>query len=498
MEGVEQVGQEPNRSQAGDRVRGQAEPLTGVAAARQFVRGAARRLTLPERLSKYQARFYRVWSYIGIGAIIMFVFWLADHVSDAIFVLVLGSVLAFIYAPITNTLERRFHVPRLLGTFVGLALVIAFFVMLIGLIIPLLSRQLVGMLQSMPTYIDMISNAWNDLNVFLGSEPDGVVQSFIISILDNLASQVTKMTSGVAQNAAAGVFSGVSSIVTTVIDVFMAFVLSFWLAKDFPGIESEISTVVGPRRGEDYRIITTVFSRSLSGYLKGLIINSACTGVIAGVGYWLLGVPYATLLGLITAILNIIPYVGPWTGGALAFLVGISVGPMPAILSIVVTVAAQQFTDNVISPKVMQAAVSLHPALVIVAMLAGAALGGIGGMIAAVPLTAAFKGVFVYYFEKKTGRQLMSKNGMLFRGETFTDEHGNPRPACDALGFDITGDEGVPERIRTAMAAASVPEEARAGHATAVDAGHASAADDGRATAAEADDAAATDPRSSR
>ena len=54
----------------------------------------------------------------------------------------------------------------------------------------------------------------------------------------------------------------------------------------------------------------------------------------------------------------------------------------------------------------------------------------------------------MYYFEKKTGRQLVSKEGALFKGERFSDAQGNPRPACDALGVDIEGDVGVPPRIK--------------------------------------------------
>ena len=232
----------------------------------------------------------------------------------------------------------------------------------------------------------------------------------------------------------------------------MAVVVSFWLAKDFPRIEHELSTIAGPRVGNDYRIVTSVFGRSLGGYLKGLLITSSCTGHIAGVGYWILGVPYSGLLGLTTAVLNVIPYIGPWVGGGLAFIVGLTVGWGPAILSIVITVCAQQFTDSFVSPKVMQSAVSLHPALVIIALVAGGSIGGIAGMILAVPLTAAVKGVFVYYFEKKTGRQLVSKDGAIFKGERFCDAAGNPRPACDALGVDIEGDKGVPPRIREEVA----------------------------------------------
>lgn len=405
------------------------------------------------RSQRYRMRFFRVWGYIGIAIIAVAVAWCLGRISDAISVLVVGALLAFIFAPITNFLDRRFHVPRLPGTFVGMLAVFAVMALLALVIFPPFFSQMANFISALPGFVAELQDLWTQFNEFLSLNPEGQVQTFLASLVDTVSNQVNSIAGSVASATASGLFAGIKSVFSSVVNIFMALVISFWLAKDFPRMEREIATIVGPRFGEDYRTVTSVFGRSLSGYLKGLILTSSCTGVIAGLGYWILGVPYAMLLGVLTAVLNIIPYIGPWIGGIMAALVGLSVGLFPAIMSVVVTVFAQQFTDDLISPKVMQSAVSLHPVLVILALSAGGALGGIIGMIAAVPLTAACKGTFVYYFEKKTGRQLVSKEGSLFKGEPFRDEEGNPRPACDALGVDLSsGGKGIPERIREAMA----------------------------------------------
>ena len=414
-------------------------------------------------------RFHRVWGYIGIGIIVVAVCWCLGKLGDAISVLLAGGILAFIYAPITNALDRHLHVPRVLGTFVGMITVFAVIALLAFVIFPPIVNQAVSFLSALPGFVSQIQDLWTEFNEYLSLNPNGQVQTFLASLSESIGSQVSSLAGNLASSTASGLFSGIKSVFSSFITGFMALVISFWLAKDFPRIEREVANIVGPRRGEDYRIVTSVFGRSLSGYLKGLIVTSTCTGIIAGVGFWILGVPYAMLLGLLTAVLNVIPYIGPWVGGALGFLVGLSVGPVPAVLSVVVTIIAQQFTDNLISPKVMQSAVSLHPVLVIAALAAGSSLGGIIGMIAAVPLTAAVKGTFVYYFEKKTGRQLVSSDGALFKGEPFSDEEGNPRPACDSLGLDVLGEKGVPDRIRAAIqhGHSDVPDTVRAREDTA-------------------------------
>ncbi len=415
-------------------------------------------LVSPERRERYRSRFFRVWGYIGIAVIAVGVCWLLGHIWDALTVLAAGAIMAFIYAPITNWLHRRFGMPRLPATLLGLLALVLVVLLLIGSIIPLVVSQVSSLLNAFPEYLETLQSWADQIGDYIGSQKEGQLQSLLAMVIDSLSAQATNLGSQIASSATSDFISSITDVVHFIVNLFMALVISFWLTKDFPSIESDLSKVVGPRRGEDYRIITTVFSRSLGGYLKGLIINSACTGTIAGIGFWILGVPYSLILGIITAFLNIIPYIGPWVGGILAFLVALSANPWAAILSIVVTVVAQQFTDNFISPKVMQQAVSLHPALVIVALIAGGAVGGIIGMILAVPLMAAIKGVFIYYYEKKTGRQLVSRDGAIFRGEPFCDEEGNPRPACDALGVDQMADDSMPEDLREAMVASSAGE----------------------------------------
>lgn len=110
--------------------------------------------------------------------------------------------------------------------------------------------------------------------------------------------------------------------------------------------------------------------------------------------------------------------------------------PMLALWTLIVTMVAQNVTDNVISPKVMQSSVQVHPIMSLTALVIGSALMGPIGMIIAIPLCAALKGIFVYYFENETGRQLVAYDGAVFKGTPYRDADGNPVAAYDALGDD--------------------------------------------------------------
>ena len=152
---------------------------------------------------------------------------------------------------------------------------------------------------------------------------------------------------------------------------------------------------------------------------------------------WTISGPWNIMNG-IAGILNIIPIVGPWLGGALAALVGVFVSPWIALVALVGTIIIQQVVYTFVSPKIMASSVDIHPALTLIALVAGSAIGGamsgftgsLVGMLASIPAVAVMKSVFVYYFEKQTGRQLVAEDGVFFQGTPRSD--GSLDPIADA------------------------------------------------------------------
>jgi predicted PurR-regulated permease PerM len=115
--------------------------------------------------------------------------------------------------------------------------------------------------------------------------------------------------------------------------------------------------------------------------------------------------------------------------GLLAASAGLFVSPLTALLALLVVVIVQQFDSLIMAPRIMSEQVDLHPLLVILALLVGATLFGIPGMVLSVPVAAIMKGLFVYWFERGTERRIGSQDGVLFR-ETVPDgeksESGKP------------------------------------------------------------------------
>ena len=406
-------------------------------------RAAADR-SLTARQAKARIRFLDLWSVIAAIGLLGGIVWLMGILSVPVAILIWTLIIVFCLRGIVNGLERV-HVNRAIGTtvaYVVMALVIA----VVGFLLfsPMfgLNAQFNDLLTSMPHYVDAVIAWGNDIYVrYAPVFEDDTVKSLIAEAQKAAAS----WAAGIAQGSA----NGVVAFGTTLANGLMAFgfglVIAFWVLMELPAIGRETRRLIGPKHAGDAEFFHATFTRVMGGYIKGTLFQCAIIGVGCGVLFGFIGVPNAAVLGLITGVMNIIPIIGPWIGGALAAIVAIFSGPMTAAIALIGTIVIQQLVYTFLSPKIMANSVDIHPALTLFALMVGSALGGamsgllgsLVGMLASIPLVAVAKSVFVYYFEKRTGRHLVAEDGVFFKGTPANAEEVNP--IADATAPGTTG-----------------------------------------------------------
>ncbi|MDH3426339.1 MAG: AI-2E family transporter, partial [Acidimicrobiia bacterium] len=122
------------------------------------------------------------------------------------------------------------------------------------------------------------------------------------------------------------------------------------------------------------------------------LLVALIVGVMTSVGFWAVGLEFWLLIGMIAGFLNIIPFVGPWVGGGLGVLVALATAdPQTALWAAIVAAGVQQVDNHFISPNVLRFTVRLHPATIILVLLVGGTLGGLLGVLLAVPVMASIK-----------------------------------------------------------------------------------------------------------
>lgn len=152
-----------------------------------------------------------------------------------------------------------------------------------------------------------------------------------------------------------------------------------------------------------------------------------------------MGVPNCGAMGCIIGVLNIVPIFGPILASIIALVGGLFNSVIIGILGLVIVSAVQGFVYTFVSPKIMSSSCSIHPVLTLLCLTAGGAIGGVMsgpvgslvGMLLAIPFVAVFKSLFVYYYEKGTGVQIVSKDGFLFQGTPYKTD--KAYPLYDAL-----------------------------------------------------------------
>lgn len=377
----------------------------------------------------------RVWSVVGAIIIGVAILNVMGVLAPVIEFLAVGSLIAFIESPIVNALEHK-GIPRSVGALIGLVAVVAVILCVLMVIGPVFAEQIMEVLSRLPQQLrglgDWAIQVSRDFEALSQSSWASQFDEALRSIADVASTYITQLASGLG----AGIFPFISSFTSQLFIVFLGIVLAYWLALDYPRIHREIGIIVGGERETSYRFMVAILSRSVGGYMRSMVITSFVNGVLAFVGLAIVGHPYAALMGVLTGVMHLVPVLGSWISSFAATLLAVFYGPVLAIWTLVITMVAQNVTDNVISPKVMQSSVKIHPAMNLAALVVGSTLMGPLGMVIAIPLCAALKGLFVFYFEKETGRALVSYDGAIFQGTPYRDADCAPVPAFDALGDD--------------------------------------------------------------
>ena len=393
-----------------------------------------------DKTDKARRRFLNVWTIVGAIALTWVVVQLLNILSVPVAIVIWTTIIVFVLRGTVNKLEE-IGINRTVGTAIGYVIMFAVLALVAFLLFSPgvgMNTQFANLIENVPVYVQGISDWANDIYArYAYMLEDESVRAFVTDV----QASAMDWAGDFAKNSASGAIAFGTGLANAFMAIGFALVVAFWILMQLPQLGRECKRLVGDAHAEDLEMLHITFTRVMGGYIKGTLLQCAIIGVACGVLFAVLGIPNSMALGGITGILNIIPIIGPWLGGGLAAIVGIFVSPLVAVIAILGTIVIQQFVYTFISPKIMSDSVDIHPALTLIALMAGSALGGamgglsgsLVGMLASIPAVAVAKSVFVYYFEKRTGRRLVSKDGVFFLGTPSPSEDGDaPNPIADA------------------------------------------------------------------
>jgi predicted PurR-regulated permease PerM len=200
-----------------------------------------------------------------------------------------------------------------------------------------------------------------------------------------------------------------------------------YFAMAMPEIKLWLVRLLRPQHREDFLRLIGESTDLMANFIVGNLIVSVIAGVVTWIGLSIIGVPYALALAAWVAITDLIPILGALLGAAGVAVVALAQSPETLLWSMVLLVAYQQLENFVIAPRVMNRAVDLSPASVIIALMVGGSLAGLVGALLALPIAALLKILFRDYVVQERIDQIRAEatNG---NGVMSSRRRGRSRP----------------------------------------------------------------------
>lgn len=312
------------------------------------------------------------------------VVWFVIQVRQIVLILIMGILIATAIEPIVNTLRRR-GIARGPG-------ILAIYVLLLALIgggmliaIPTLYEQGQALIEGGPEYLA-------DLQRRVVNSPSELIRTYGGEIMDSAISFSQRFredppiqATQVAQ--AAEVVGSFFGLLFAVISIMI--VTFYWMTEKASIKRFTLGLVPIDRRDQAHRMWDEIEAKA-GGWARGQLVLMLVIGVISTVAYspLLFDLQFWVFLGIWAGLMELIPFIGPWLGGGLAVLVGLTESWQKALLVALFVVVINQLEASILVPRVMRDAVGLSPLSVILAVLVGGAILGPLGAILAIPVAA--------------------------------------------------------------------------------------------------------------
>ncbi|WP_170885640.1 AI-2E family transporter [Bacillus alkalicellulosilyticus] len=341
-----------------------------------------------------QGKYFRIGYALIIILLIIYLATLVDFIFLPLVVLIqtlfapvlLAGVLYYLFRPFVNLLSRK--MPKVYAIIILYLTVAAVMTALFLVIGPELQKQLNSFVKNIPELM-------NDVRlIIINLQENEYFARFQLNenfSFEQISAELTSFLNNFLSTIGTNLASFIGFITNAVLIVVIIPFILFYMLKEGEKAPAFLLRFLPHKQQRDAQSILGDMDKALSSYIQGQIIVSFCVGVLAYIGFLIIGLEYPLVLALVAMFTNVIPFIGPWIGTVPAVIVGVLHSPLMALAVIIVVVIVQQVESNLISPQVMGRKLAIHPLTIILLILAAGRFAGLLGLILAVPTYAVLK-----------------------------------------------------------------------------------------------------------
>lgn len=309
--------------------------------------------------------------------------------------ILVAAMLAYFLNPMVKSVRKRLKISDTLAILTVFLIVILIFLILGFTVFPKTISDIKNLIIKFPEYykqtLESINDFFNQYELFKGINLDNEL------IIDNISKIYKKQTANAGNllvNFAKNVMSFVFSLVLTPI-------FAFYFLKDKDKIKEKFKAMIPEARKERLIRLFSNIHNDMTKYIIGKIKMAIFVGFATFIMLLALGVEFSFVIGIITCVADIVPYVGPLMGLIPAFVFAFIDSPIKALWIFILYILIQWVENNIVGPKILSKETGFHPIVVLFLLILGAALFGFLGMILSVPIALVIKTVYNEYVVNK-------------------------------------------------------------------------------------------------
>jgi predicted PurR-regulated permease PerM len=371
------------------------------------------------------ARFLRRVQWAAVG---LFVLWLIWLLAPVLTPFVIAAMLGWLGDPVVDRLVAS-------GRSRGMAVALVFSVMtlifvgLVLLLVPMVQRQIVTLIESVPKYQDWLVGT--ALPWLEGRTQLDVRRWLDVDYAVGMLRQHWESAGGFAKNVLGYVTRSGSMLLGLVVNAVLVPVLAFFFLRDWDALLARIAALIPPRHLPTVTRLASESDEVLGGFLRGQFMVMLILGIGYAIGLQIVGLDLGILIGMIAGLLTFVPYVGPASllvlGGAAAL---VQYGDWQHLAGVLAVFGIGQVVESYwLTPKLVGDRIGLHPMAVIFSVLAGGQLFGFLGMLLALPVAAVANVLLRYAEERYTHSRLYAGDGPTIVLDASTPPHPGHEPA---------------------------------------------------------------------
>lgn len=313
---------------------------------------------------------------------------------------VLAVIAYYLFRPFLRILVN-WKVPRVWAIFILYLIVIGLITLLIVAVYPFLRDQFKNLIEEFPTYFMSVTQ--NIVSFLNNSSFSDLFRDYNYNrVITDITNNVTSTVQGTFTNVAKSVASGITGFVSTLTGIVLSLVtvpfILFYLLYEGEKLPKFILKILPPRARDEVRQVMKEVDKQVSSYIQGQILVSICIGVMMTIGFLIIGLDYAFILGFLAMITSVVPYLGPAIAITPAIIIALVNSPIMLIGLIIVWTIVQLIEGKLITPNIMGKSLSIHPITIIFVLLTAGSLFGVAGVILGIPVYAILKVVVTHIY----------------------------------------------------------------------------------------------------